>query len=39
MIDAMGYKIIVVTNHSGIGRGYYTEEQFLVVAYFHNAAI
>jgi D-glycero-D-manno-heptose 1,7-bisphosphate phosphatase len=29
MINAKGYKIIIVTNQSGIGRGYYTETQFL----------
>lgn len=25
----MGYEIIVITNQSGIGRGYYTQEDFL----------
>ena len=28
MISQQGYDIIVVTNQAGIGRGYYTEEQF-----------
>jgi D-glycero-D-manno-heptose 1,7-bisphosphate phosphatase len=30
-LHALGYKIIIVTNQSGIGRGYYTEEQFRVL--------
>ena len=27
-LKAAGFKIIVITNQSGIGRGYYTEEQY-----------
>lgn len=27
-LNELGYKIIVVTNQSGIGRGFYTDEQF-----------
>lgn len=27
-LNELGFKIIVVTNQSGIGRGYYTDEQF-----------
>lgn len=28
LISKKGYKLIIVTNQSGIGRGYYTEEDF-----------
>ena len=27
----LGYKLIVVTNQSGIGRGYYTQKQFEIL--------
>ncbi|HEX5055847.1 MAG TPA: HAD family hydrolase [Gammaproteobacteria bacterium] len=30
-LNELGFKIIVVTNQSGIGRGYYTDEQFHVL--------
>ncbi|MBR4085145.1 MAG: HAD family hydrolase [Lachnospiraceae bacterium] len=29
LLQQMGYMLIIVTNQSGIGRGYYTEEAFL----------
>lgn len=31
IIQDKGYQIVIVTNQSGIGRGYYTEEQFHVL--------
>jgi D-glycero-D-manno-heptose 1,7-bisphosphate phosphatase len=30
-LNERGYKIVIVTNQSGIGRGYYTEEQFRIL--------
>jgi len=35
--QSMGFYIVVVTNQSGIGRGYYSIQQFnLIDAYMHN---
>ena len=31
IIQDKGYQIVIVTNQSGIGRGYYTEEQFHIL--------
>ncbi len=28
MLDEHGYRIVIVTNQSGIGRGYYTEQEY-----------
>ncbi len=32
--NELGYKVIVITNQSGIGRGYFTEQQFLELTHW-----
>ena len=34
ILKEKGYKFAVITNQSGIGRGYYTEEEFLELTDF-----
>ena len=31
-LQALGYRLIIVTNQSGIGRGYYTEGEFAALS-------
>jgi D-glycero-D-manno-heptose 1,7-bisphosphate phosphatase len=35
--NRMGYLVVVVTNQAGIGRGYYSEEQFHALTYWMRA--
>lgn len=36
-LDELGFEIIIVTNQSGIARGYYTEEQFRILSDYIEA--
>ena len=36
LLDSMGYKLIVITNQSGIARGYYTEREMKAFHQFMN---
>ena len=36
LLDSMGYKLIVITNQSGIARGYYSEEKMNAFHKFMN---
>ena len=43
-IESLGYKIIIITNQSGISRGYYSESDFQIITnwmitQFHNNGI
>lgn len=39
LFQANGYKLIIVTNQSGIGRGYYTEEDFYALNEWMNETL